>query len=286
MAAWLSSKAFSTMISSLTSPQSVSLQSTAALTLGLLHNPWTPAPSHCTFQGTCVPAWSMYGWGKDCLILIPFWLPQSSCFTLSLKSFPSDSGNCPNVGIGTLLQFPHPPRAGPVLLTCLFPPLVPSSSQVCMVLYILFLWSGTPVRSQLVFCMHFCVWRCIPDASVETDVLHIHLLLRHLFSPRWLMKVFYSCALYVCDSSTLSFSLSPCHDWLSSGSNYSLVSDLGLKRCLGAVNYLLWGVRGGGGRLMRETSVSFSFCLSFLTSRSPQNLNTFFISCWRVNSCL
>ena len=27
-----------------------------------------------------------------------------------------------------------------------------------MVLYILFHWSGTPVCSQLVFCMHFCVW--------------------------------------------------------------------------------------------------------------------------------
>ena len=35
-----------------------------------------------------------------------------------------------------------------------------------------------------------------------------------------------------------------------------------------------------------STPVSFSFCLSFQTSRSPQNLNTLFISCWRVNSCL
>ena len=30
-------------------------------------------------------------------------------------------------------------------------------------LYILFHWSGTPVCSQLVFGMHFSVWRCIPD---------------------------------------------------------------------------------------------------------------------------
>ena len=36
-----------------------------------------------------------------------------------------------------------------------------------MVLYILFHWSGTPVRSQLVFCMQFCIWRCIPDVSME-----------------------------------------------------------------------------------------------------------------------
>ena len=33
--------------------------------------------------------------------------------------------------------------------------------------YVLFHWSGTPVHSQLAFCMHFCVWGCIPDASVE-----------------------------------------------------------------------------------------------------------------------
>ena len=72
----------------------------------------------------------MYGCGKDCLILIPFRLPQISCFILSLKWFSSDSDNCPDVGIGPLLQFPHPPRAGPVLLTLLFFPQVPSSYQV------------------------------------------------------------------------------------------------------------------------------------------------------------
>ena len=72
----------------------------------------------------------MYGCCKDCLILIPFRLPQISCFTLTLKCFFSDSDNCPNVGIGSLLQFPHPLRAGPVLLTLLFSPLVLLSYQV------------------------------------------------------------------------------------------------------------------------------------------------------------
>ena len=43
-----------------------------------------------------------------------------------------------------------------------------------------FPWLGIPVLYQLMFCMHFCVWRCIPDVSMETDVLHIHLLLCHL----------------------------------------------------------------------------------------------------------
>ena len=112
--------AFPTTISSPTSPQSVSLQSTAALTLGLLHNSLTPAPSRCPFHETSVPVLGMYGC-KDCLILVPCRLPQISCFPLSLKCFSSDSDSCPAVYIGPLLQSPHPPRAGPVLLTLFSP---------------------------------------------------------------------------------------------------------------------------------------------------------------------
>ena len=82
------------------------------------------------FQETCIPAWCMNGYGKDCLILISFRLPQISCFTLILKCFSSDSDCCPDVGIGPLLQFPYPLKAGPVLVTLLFFPLVPSSYQV------------------------------------------------------------------------------------------------------------------------------------------------------------
>ena len=58
-------------------------------------------------------AWHMYGFGKDCLILIPFRLLQISCFTLRLKCFSSDSDNCPTVGIRLLLQFPYPLKTGP-----------------------------------------------------------------------------------------------------------------------------------------------------------------------------
>ena len=124
--------AFPTTISSLTSPQSVSPEPTAALALGPLHTPQTPAPGFCTFQGTLIPVWGMYGCGKDCLILIPLRLPQIRCFTLSLKCFFSDSDNCPNMGIGPPLQFSHPPRVGPVLLALLFPPLAPSSYWVLL----------------------------------------------------------------------------------------------------------------------------------------------------------
>ena len=94
----------------------------------------------------------MYGCCKDCLILIPFRLPQISCFTLSLKWFSSDSDNSPDVGTGPLLQFAHLPRAGLVLRHSCFSP-----SSSCVVLYLLFLWSGTPVHAELVFGMHFCV---------------------------------------------------------------------------------------------------------------------------------
>ena len=69
----------------------------------------------------CIPVWSLYGCGKDCLILIPFRLPQICSFTLSLKCFSSDLDNCPTEII-PLLQFPQPPRPGPVLLTLLFFP--------------------------------------------------------------------------------------------------------------------------------------------------------------------
>ena len=82
------------------------------------------------FQGIYVPVQGMCGCGKDCLILIPLRLPQISCFTLSLKCFSSDSDNCPNVGVVSLLQSPHPLGAGPVLLTLLFFPLVLSSYRV------------------------------------------------------------------------------------------------------------------------------------------------------------
>ena len=130
MAAWLSSTGIShhrlhAHISSL-----CLAQSTAALALGSLHNPQAPAPSRCAFQGTCVPVWGMYGCGKDCLVLIPFRRPGISCFNLSLTCFWSGSDSCPSVGIRPLLQFPHWLRAGPVLLTVLFIPLVPLSYWV------------------------------------------------------------------------------------------------------------------------------------------------------------
>ena len=88
-----------------------------------------PSRGPGSLSGVCL-GYVCLGYSKNCLILIPFRLPQISCFTLSLKCFSSDSDICLDVGIGPLLQFPYLLRAGPVLLILLFSPLVPSSYQV------------------------------------------------------------------------------------------------------------------------------------------------------------
>ena len=114
----------------------------------------------------------MYGCGRDCLILTPFRLPQISCFTLSLKCSSSDSDNCPDVGIGLVLQFSHPLRAGPALLTLLFFPLIPSSYRVfrgslCsfpLVRYSCLLSAGVPHALLCLKVYNWCIRgeRCTP----------------------------------------------------------------------------------------------------------------------------
>ena len=63
------------------------------------------------------------------------------------------------------------------------PPHFLCPTEFCVVLYILFCWLDIAVHSQLVLCMHFCVWSCFPDVSVERDALHVYLLLHHLVLP-------------------------------------------------------------------------------------------------------
>ena len=113
----------------------------------------------------------MYGCGKDCLILIPFRLPQISCFTHSLKCFSSDSDSCPDMGIRSPLQFLHPQRAGPVLLTLLFFLLVPSSYPVlCQILLSALNWcSACTSVSEGVFLMY--PWREIYSMSTYTSTI-------------------------------------------------------------------------------------------------------------------
>ena len=82
--------------------------------------------------------------------VFPFRLPQISCFTLRLKCFSSESDNCPDVGIGPQLQFPHLLRAGPVLLTLLFSPSFVLPSFVWF--YIFSISSGQVLLSALSWC--------------------------------------------------------------------------------------------------------------------------------------
>ena len=108
--------------------------------------------------GDLHPCLGYYGCGNDCLILIPFRLPQISCFTLSLKYFSSEADNYPDVGIGPLLQLPHLSKAGSVLLTLLFFPLVPSSYRVSIYSFLLIRYS-CPLSAgvlQALLCLKVC----------------------------------------------------------------------------------------------------------------------------------
>jgi len=105
----------------------------------------------------------------------------------SLKCFSCVPNNCPDVGIWSLLQVPHPPGTCLVLITLLFFPSFLHPTVICVQLYIPFQWSKAPAHSQLVFCKIF-VLRCIADASMEREVHHTHLLLHHLVSPYFFLQ--------------------------------------------------------------------------------------------------
>ena len=92
----------------------------------------------------------MYGCCKDCLILIPFRLPQISHFTPSLKCFSTDSDNRSNVGIRPLLQFPHPEGTSSPTNTPVFPPtsfILPSFTW-----FYIFFSAGQVLLSALSWC--------------------------------------------------------------------------------------------------------------------------------------
>ena len=77
-----------------------------------------------------------------------------------------------------------PPTKGRSNLTntLVFPPtsfILRSFVLFYVFFFLFFRLSGTPICSQLVFCMHFCFWSWFPDVSMERDVLHIHLLFCH-----------------------------------------------------------------------------------------------------------
>ena len=129
MAAWLSSTVI-TQNSLLPHIPSVHLSAVNSPHPGIAPQSLSSSSQLLHLLGDLLPCPGYIWLWQELLILIVFRLPQISCFTLSLKYFSSDSDNFPYVGIGPLLQFPHLPKAGPVLLTLLFFPLVPSFYQV------------------------------------------------------------------------------------------------------------------------------------------------------------
>ena len=121
MAAWLSSTVI-TQNSLLPHIPSVHLSAVNSPHPGIAPQSLSSSSQLLHLLGDLLPCPGYIWLWQELLILIVFRLPQISCFTLSLKYFSSDSDSCPDVGIGPLLQFPHPPRAGPVLVPLLFLP--------------------------------------------------------------------------------------------------------------------------------------------------------------------
>ena len=118
------------------------------------------------------------------VVLTPLRLSQISCFTLWK---PQMLSLCPNwLPTGDLpfaaALIPQGRRfSSPTLL--LFFPYFLHSTTFCVYLCIPFWWPRIPASSQLVLCETFCVWRYIPVASVEKNVVHVHLHFQRLVSP-------------------------------------------------------------------------------------------------------
>ena len=137
---------------------------------------------------------------------IPFRLPRISCFSLSLKCFSFDSDNCPSVGIGPLLQFPHPPRAGPVLLTPVFAPssfILPSFAW-----FYIFFSTGQVLLSTLSWCSA-CIsvsegvslmylWREMYSMSTYSSAILFPQYLSFLTRPFWVQYFLCLLSLFKC----------------------------------------------------------------------------------------
>ena len=151
-----------------------------------------PAPfhtcEHTSQSGACRAAVRTI-----CVFLILSPLTQIGRFTLFLQ--PQMLPFCPNwvpcrrgvslhSGISPLLQLPLPGVQVPShFLSSSFFLLFFHPTQLCRDLYSPFQCPRSFASFQLVFCENCCIYRCIPDASMERDEFHVHLLLCHLESP-------------------------------------------------------------------------------------------------------
>ena len=112
-------------------PLDPSLQSTAVLIPGLLHNPpklqlpaTAPSRGPVSLSGVCMAV------ARTLCISFHLGHHRSAVSLSILTVSPLTQDNRPDVGMGPLLSFPYPQGTSPVLLTLLFFPRVPSSYRV------------------------------------------------------------------------------------------------------------------------------------------------------------
>ena len=149
MAAQLSSIGFSPIVSSLTSPHSVSPQSTSALALELLPKLQLPAVC-CAFQGTCVPVRGMHGCSKTVWFSLHLGCHRSADSLSALNVSPLAQTIAPMWGSDPCFSSPTPEgRSSPANT-----PIFPSSSFILpsFVWFYIFFSTGQVLLSALSWC--------------------------------------------------------------------------------------------------------------------------------------
>ena len=176
-------------ISFLPTPQAVSSQPMAVLSPGLLSIPHVPTPSPCKYQWAHVPVWGMQGCGtyhlhKSHSVLSAtdqlFHPPPRPSDAPLLSQLISPSGGFPTCG-NLSSSAPHKGcRFHPTSSPLLFPFFFLSSYLVMWRSFLSFLASKSSASVQLVLCENCSICRCILDAFVKREKLHLLLLLHHL----------------------------------------------------------------------------------------------------------
>ena len=108
------------------------------------------------------------------------------CFPSVPTDFSVSEGASPDVGTSLLLQLPNW-GAGSIPFPLLFFLPFFHPTWLCRYLYCPFWCPRSSASIQPVFCENCCICRCILDAFVERDELHVLLLLYHLEKPPLLM---------------------------------------------------------------------------------------------------
>ena len=187
-------------ISSLLSHQAVSSQPTVVISPSLLSKLHIPAPSTCLHWRTHLSDCGAQGCGKDNLCRSHSVLPTTDRLLLSRLIAPEApllsqliSPPVRRLPLIRNLSSPSAPHrgAGPIPLPLLF--LFPSSffcpTWLCGDLFCPFRCPRASASVQQVLCENCSICRCILDAFVGRDELHILLLLCHLDSSRLIMHI-------------------------------------------------------------------------------------------------